>query len=312
MTPDMRGWHLFTHAGCMDGSASAILFMHAGGMEKNISFVPAGQVDEYIVDSPAWNDTSKELIFVDIAPTSEETAQALCGRRAIVIDHHITSKKFAGYPGFNIDVENKACGSENFRRWLVAGGLTKFERPAFKRFTTLIDDHDRWQMKIPFSIELPRLFSFVGQQNFTERFLNIEDRFYTDKLSYWSEFESEMMDILRDEQARRFEAVIGRFQVMTREHNGKTFNVGYVISGEINCSELLNTYLNKNPDVDVACQLNPDLNKVSLRSNGKINVSEWAKVFGGGGHKDASGHYLPDELVRKVADLIHDQDVRRG
>ena len=290
----------------MDGSASAILFQHAGGQKKNINFVQAGHVDEYVADSSAAKDPNKQLLFVDIAPAKDDTAIFLQSRgNAFVIDHHVTSSRFAGRPGFHIDVQNNACGCENFRQWLVKGGMEEFDKYPYRRFTQIIDDHDRWRQQIPFSMELPRFFSFIGQQEFTSRFMNVPERFAEEKDRYWSPFELEMMNILEREQARRFNSVMKRFEVVEREFEGRKIKVGYVISGEINCSELLNIYLNEHPDVDVACQINIDLNKVSLRSNGKANVSKWAGEWGGGGHVNASGHSLPDGLPRKVADLIH-------
>ena len=310
MQLDLRNFQLFTHAGCMDGSASAILFQHAGGLAKNINFVRAGGVDEYLADSAAAKDPNKQLLFVDICPTTDETAMFLQARgSAFVIDHHVSAKRFAARPGFYIDVENRACGCENFRQWLVRGGMDIFEQPQYRRFTRIIDDHDRWQLKIPFSMELPRFFSFIGQQEFTSRFMNVLERFDEEKEKYWSPFEQEMMNILEREQGRRFNSVLRRFVVMDREFEGRAIRVGYVISGEINCSELLNMYLTAHPDVDVACQINADLNKVSLRSNDSFNVSKWAAKWGGGGHVSASGHELPDELLRKVADLVHGENV---
>lgn len=310
MQLDLRNFHLFTHAGCMDGSASAILFQHAGGLAKNINWVRAGGVDEYLADCAVIKDPNKQLLFVDIAPTSDETAIFLTERgNAFVIDHHASAKHFAGRPGFLIDVKNQACGCENFRQWLVRGGMTKFSDKCFRRFTEVIDDHDRWQLKIPFSMELPRFFSFIGQQEFTSRFMNIPERFAEEQDSYWNEFEADMMTILRKEQSRRFHNVMKRFTVIDRQFKGQTKKFAYVISGEINCSELLNLYLSEHQDVDVAVQMNPDLNKVSLRSNGKVDIVEFVAPWGGGGHKDAGGQQLPDDLTRKVADLVHGENV---
>jgi oligoribonuclease NrnB/cAMP/cGMP phosphodiesterase (DHH superfamily) len=309
---DLRNFHLFTHAGCMDGSASAILFQHAGGDFKNIHWVRAGGVDEYLVDCAVIKDPNKQLLFVDIAPSSNETAMFLQSRgNAFVIDHHASAVQFAGRPGFIIDVKNAACGCENFRQWLVRGGMIEFNSAAWQRFTHVIDDHDRWQLKIPFSLELPRFFSFIGQQEFTSRFMNVPERFAVEKDDYWNSFESDMMTILRKEQARRFHSVLKRFVVTDRDVKGAKKKFAYVISGEINCSELLNQYLTLHPDVDVAVQMNPDLNKVSLRSNDKVDIVEFVAPWGGGGHKNAGGQQLPDDLTRKVADLVHGEDVRR-
>lgn len=48
-------------------------------------------------------------------------------------------------------------------------------------------------------------------------------------------------------------------------------------------------------------------NKVSLRSNGKVNVAKIAIAFGGGGHERASGFTMPEEYEvskKKLLDMI--------
>lgn len=302
---DLRNFKLFTHAGCLDGSAAAILFMHAGGLRKNITLVPAGSVEEYWESSSA-SKKFVPVLLVDIAPSTDNLAQKLANRTdTFVIDHHASAKRFSELDGFFIDVRNTACGSENFRQWLVYQGFEKFSEPSFQRFTEIIDDHDRWQRKIPFSMEQPKFFSFVGQNEFINRFMNVEERFAEEKDNYWTPFEKELMVLIQKEQERRFRSLLSRFMKITREHHGRKFVVGYSVNGEVNVSELLHMYLEENPDVDVACQINLDLNKVSLRSNDNVNITEYAGRYGGGGHKDAGGHPLPEDIVTHIANLVH-------
>ena len=48
--------------------------------------------------------------------------------------------------------------------------------------------------------------------------------------------------------------------------------------------------------------------KVSFRSKGDVNVDEIAKVFGGGGHREASGCFIknttPEKAEKEVLKLI--------
>ena len=115
---------LITHAGCMDGSAAAIMFMHAGGLKKNIRYVTPDKVDECIAESSVFKNPSNQVLFVDVCPHSDDAYDYLERRgNFTVIDHHKSGVKFAGRPGFLIDVDNKACGSENFRLWLAVRAL---------------------------------------------------------------------------------------------------------------------------------------------------------------------------------------------
>ena len=55
--------------------------------------------------------------------------------------------------------------------------------------------------------------------------------------------------------------------------------------------------------------------KVSLRSNGIVDVSEIAQSFGGGGHVRAAGVTMkgtPDEIIHAIAEQISAQLRERG
>ena len=50
--------------------------------------------------------------------------------------------------------------------------------------------------------------------------------------------------------------------------------------------------------------------KLSLRSNGKVNVSKIAVAFGGGGHVMAAGADMkesPEEIIRLLCDSVREQ-----
>lgn len=302
---DLSLHHLFTHAGCMDGSACAILFKHAGGKKENIHYVPAGRVDSFLADQWDKRYDLAPLLFVDIAPTDPESVDYLSHRNdVVVIDHHKSSEWLSGKHGFLIDVENSACGCELFRRWLVRHHMDRFETAPFKRFTGIVDDHDRWVRKVPFAMELPKFLSFVGQKDFVERFGDVEYRFGEAKESYWTPFEADLMRLVSRRQETAFRATLNKVQVRTIRWKGADVRVGYVISDEVNNSEMLNMYLSEHPEIDVACQISFGLQKVSFRSN-RIDLSEFTRQFGGGGHAAAAGHPLPDGLITQIIDRMH-------
>jgi len=301
----------------MDGSASAILFIHAGGLKKNIHYVQAGKLDE------AWEDSglvarADPVLIVDLSPNAMELAREMTRRpNTYVIDHHKTAERFALLLNFTISIGNEACGCELFRRWLVSNGFhavcrlspesnDTFTAQHYKRFTRLIDDHDRWQLKIPFSIKLPVFFSFVGQSDFVERFMNVETRFGEEKDSYWTPFEQDLINVIEKRQESKFAKLLTKFKVRPMQFQGRWIKVGYLVDGVVNNSELLNRYLLANPEVDVACQINFDLDKVAFRSRTPgVDVSALAAQWGGGGHQAASGHSFPDGIVNTVIGALH-------
>ena len=321
--PPMGDFHLYTHAGCMDGSASAILFRHAGGKKQNVHWIPAGRAEEEMKRSGPINDPNTPILMVDISPGSDDFARFLVARGNVwIIDHHISAKYLNGmHPNFFVDEANIACGCENFRQWLVENkimpidGWTRidtdnepaegFNAQCFVRFTRLVDDHDRWQLKIPFSIEMPKFFSFVGQKDFVERMMNVRERFAFEKNSYWSSFESDLMQLLKRIQESRYRSAFDKMQLMQRSFLGKQVMAAYIISDEVNNSEMLNLYLTEHPEVDVAIQISFGLQKVAMRSIDKVDVSEVCKKYGGGGHKNAAGHPLPKGMIHEIIGSTH-------
>jgi oligoribonuclease NrnB/cAMP/cGMP phosphodiesterase (DHH superfamily) len=305
---DLSKAHLFTHAGCMDGSASAILFCHAGGSMDRVHWVPAGHVEQFMFDySHMLQTTDTPVLLVDIAPTDIPFAKFLADRgNSYIIDHHASNLQLNGlHPDFFVDPTNAACGSENFRQWLVKKGHLKFRQDHFVRFCTLVDDHDRWIRKYPFSLEMPKFFSFVGQPDFVKRFMNVAERFRYERNSYWNEFEQDLMQLVNRVQNERYENLMDKFQVLHRNFCGKMVKVGYIITDEVNNSELLHKYLVEHPDVDVSCQISYGLQKVAMRSNDRVDVGAWCKQYGGGGHKNAAGHPLPKGQIFDIIRGMH-------
>lgn len=291
----------------MDGSGASILFTHAGGKKENVHWVAAGKFDEHIEDGKVITDPNVPILIVDISP-NDDGANFLHRRGNFqVIDHHKSAERFSNEPNFYISVGNLACGTEMFRMWLARFHDQKFERACYRRFASLIDDHDRWVRKQPMSIEMPRLFAFIGQKKFVEWFNDVEYRFEHEKPSYWLPHEKVLLDVLTESQQMRHEYLIkNKFTKLRRQGlAGDTVTIGYIVSAEVNCSELLHEYLNANPDVDIACQINLDIDKVSLRSNDRVDLSKFAKLYNGGGHKDAAGHGLPEGLIKKIIEELH-------
>ena len=313
MKMDLEKTHLITHAGCLDGAVSSILFMHAGGLKKNVHYVVAGQVEEFLSDGTLEGLRSAPLLIVDVCPTTQELAEKL-SRRAdtFVIDHHKTASKFQGLPGFLIDVQNSACGCENFRQWLVTRGFDEFDLYAYRRICEITDDHDRWQRKIPFSIEMPKLMSLIGQREFVERMSNVRTRFAEEKDSYWNAFEAELVPIISRSQDRRFDKLLDKFFVRDEDWSyGRRIRVGYLISSEINNSELMKRYLDRRLDVDVACQINLDLGKVGIRSRTSgVDVSDWAVAHGGGGHRAAAGYSIAGDITQRIVEELDKDAIR--
>jgi oligoribonuclease NrnB/cAMP/cGMP phosphodiesterase (DHH superfamily) len=306
---DLRRFHLFTHAGCMDGSACSILFQRAGGLKENVHYIVAGRVDQFLADQWERRWDTVPLIMVDIAPTNPISVDFLSHRsETVIIDHHSSNAGLAGTPNFIIDVKNDACGCENFRRWLVRNHFEQFEEPWFKRFTALVDDHDRWILQNPESLNLAKLLGFLGQKDFVERFYNVEARFALHMDTPWTQFEKDLIALINRRQAVQYRSMLNKMQVLEKPIDGRNVKIGYVISDEINNSEMLNYFLEQRPEIEVAVQINFGLQKVAMRSrnpNPTVDVARLCRQFGGGGHATASAHPLPPGLIKEILERMH-------
>jgi len=319
--PPMGDFHFYTHAGCMDGSAAAILFRHAGGKKQNIHWVPAGRAEEEMKKSGPINDPNIPILMVDISPGSVDFARFLVARGNVwIIDHHVTAIYLNGmHPNFFVDEKNEACGCENFRRWLVRNNIVPneefmvhdsrpftFDSEHYRKLTMYIDDHDRWQHKHPWSMEIAKFFAFVGQKDFVERFMNLDNRFgLVNRTEYWTPFEKDLMKLLTRIQESKYRSAFEKMQVVDRNFFGRTYRTAYIISDEVNNSEMLNLYLKEHDEVDLAVQISFGLQKVALRSIDRVDVSAIAQKYGGGGHKNAAGHPLPKGMIQEIIGGTH-------
>jgi len=276
--------------------------MAAGGKQENIIFVIPDRTDETIAELP---QDGRPLLLVDVSVHTEEAVVNL--RRIAtfqVIDHHHTARWLAGKQGFIIDTENSACGCEMFRRWLVQTGFDEFDTLPWRRFTLLIDDYDRWKKRDPDSMRMARFFSLIGGEEWLKR-INPRTRFLGSR-DVFSPAEDEFLRISEAALEARLKRTVERFIVQQRRFGGVgDVKIAYIISGEANVSELLMRYLDEHPEVDVACQINPDRNTLSLRSKGKVDITKLAAVYGGGGHRDAGGHPLPDGFYQSIIEQVH-------
>ncbi len=288
----LRDSVLVTHKSCLDGSGCAIMFLRSGG--KDVKFVAAGMLERFVKDDPLFQ-SDKFLIFADIGFNSSKYSDVLDKRgNCVLIDHHKTSLHMDGRYWANIDMD--ACGTELLRRYL------KMDFATDKFFANVIDDHDRWIGNIPEGHDLAMLMSFLGQQEFIERF---RERCTS---NFERMFDSEDLRLVAILKRRRDEFIDEAMKhVRTRDVIicNRAFRIGYVITDDSNTSMLLMELLKRRSDVQVAAQIMMGHEKVSLRSRGDFDVSELAQRFGGGGHAAASGHLITKSLIDDLIGEIH-------
>ena len=294
---DMSNVVLLTHKGCLDGCGCALLFLKNGGKKENIKYIAAGTLEKIILEDPLL-DSNKFLLFADIGLNhdNEDAINKLEKRgNCIIIDHHKTSASLKKREWCIIDSDNggTACGTELLRRYLQ---LEDFDS---KRISTIIDDYDRWQLKIPESMQLATFMTWCGQDEFVSL---MQNRNFSNGV--FTESEKNILRIIELRRDENINKAIHKAIHKTILINNKIVKIAYVISNEANASLLLGTLLNKYQDLDCAAQINFDKG-VSLRSRNGYDVSSMAKIFGGGGHAGASAHPFKKDFIKNIIEEVH-------
>ena len=286
---------LVTHAGCMDGSGCAIMFLRAGGLKENIKYAAAGMVERFLKNNLEQLG-DKFIIFADIGLSQDRDSyiEMLTKRgNCVLLDHHKTCLHMTGLPWCRVDMN--FCGTELLRQYL---GL---EDKSSKALATLIQDHDLWLRKDPNSEALATFSVFAGQDELVERFVNRDV-----SLGVFTELESQMMKIVASRRDKIIDALLKKVIVKQLNWgNNNSVKMGYIISSEMNSSLLLDRALEADKTLQVACQLNLERGSASLRSRSGYDVSELAKYFGGGGHAAASGHRISESIIKGIVEEIH-------
>jgi oligoribonuclease NrnB/cAMP/cGMP phosphodiesterase (DHH superfamily) len=311
---------LVTHKGCMDGAGCAIMFMLAGGKRENIHYVAAGMVERFVKKDPVFQ-SNKFLIFADVGLNTPKYAEVLERRgNLVLIDHHDTSLHLLGRHWAEIEEKNQRCGTMMLRDYLIriddenkVGFGRRLKSTSYRIFAESIDDHDRWlRQKLPFSEDLATFMVFVGQQDFITRFADPKDRICQNIALgrgkvYFTQFEDDIINIL---DRRRDEAIEEAMKKVTVKEiklsDGTQVIGGFVVTNEPNISLLLNRLLEVYPQVQMAVSVCIEKGAVGIRSRaGELDVGRIAGLLGGGGHKGAAGHRLPQDLSEVILEHIY-------
>ena len=291
---DFEKTKLLTHKGCMDGSVCSIVFQAAGGRSDNVSYVSPGiAVDNAAKDICKFYDGL--LIIADLS-VSEEVAEYLNFRGNVyLLDHHKTALKLSKYNWCTIDEKNEKCGSMLLYNFVTRNASNPFSVVKLKELVTLADDHDRWIKQYPKTEDLKYLHDFLKQQKFVKRFIN-------DPRVVLSSIEAEFIEHEKDQEKEYIDEVVSKAVFVDNLVDGKLYKIAYALCGNYQ-SNVGHQLLNDGADLAVLI----DKEKVSLRSNDRVDCSVIAELNLGGGHRGASGVRLEGILGKSLLDLVKEK-----
>lgn len=223
----------------------------------------------------------KEIYFIDYSLKIQEMLNLASKNKVILIDHHLSSKETADLLiGSVFDDKHSAA----FLSWEYFQDGKK--APLIVRY---VEDYDIWKFKLPYSKELTTVLNLY---NFNFKVWDKLAKMFQDKTK-------------RKELIKKGRAIVDYQKSLIGELSDKgqeVFFEGYdaiAVNSPILSSEIGNHIYTKTGKIGIVWSYKGKKSPkiyVSLRGNGKINLSELAKKFGGGGHKASAGFAIDGNI----------------
>lgn len=261
------------HKDCADGFGAAWAAYKKFGTRAEYIGV------EYRTTPPKLKN--KQIYLVDFCYDEPEMNQLIKNNQNItVIDHHQSREKMMGKIIMNYSFDLKRSGA-------VLTWQYFHPKKRMPRLLLHIEDVDLWKFKLPFTKEI---VATLGMHNFDFRVWdrlakNIENAKKRQKIIETGRILLKYQDKLIEDIAKK------AYRVNFGKHEALAINS----STSILHSQLGNFLVQRGYPVAIVWYRTKDRIKVSLRSDGKVDVAKLAEKYGGGGHKAASGFSLSAE-----------------
>ncbi|PIR07177.1 phosphohydrolase [Candidatus Jorgensenbacteria bacterium CG_4_10_14_0_8_um_filter_39_13] len=195
-------------------------------------------------------------------------------KKLVVIDHHISAAADVKSVPFHVYSPNHSGA--------VLAWKYFHSRQFLPRILKYIEDVDLWHFKIPQTREV-----FAALTSFDYNFKKW-DKFAVDlEKPVWRKQKIAIGKIILQNENKLIEKIIKNAQLV-KISGYKTL----AVNSPIFDSEIGHALAKKFPPMGIVWFVKNGRRKFSLRSDGKVDVSEIAKCFGGGGHKAAAGFTL--------------------
>lgn len=297
------------HGGCTDGFASAAC---AYIFNKNIYFVPGYHVVssnkkqlEYILSICR----NKNVLLVDFCyPLNYIQSLIKVSKDLLILDHHKTAKENMetiedrykhfdmSHSGAYLAYEFFLVNSSESQSRMISSSSSNNDLHVSSKipplFIQYVEDHDLWKHELPYSEEVSHAIQSIG----------FDMTRYIEFIQDDSLINSVLVPLgttIKSCNDKRIENMIKHVHPIFIQitHGGPCYFTALVNTNYLQ-SEVGNALILKFPLLDFACtfSIEPHNNttKFSLRSAvDRADCSQIAKMFGGGGHRNAAGMTLP-------------------
>jgi len=311
----VENYKLLTHKACMDGSASAIAFISAGGRIENVVFTNPNHEESDEKLRKIIDDGYVDILIADCSISYEfakEIDSVYKNLNITLLDHHKTAIPLAEFDWCYIDKENTASGAKMLFEYLqheykhLYKDETQFTNNYYKSFFNLVDDHDRWCKNYPESEDLAILHSVQGQKMFIDIFRHPRssdcEHFTLKQEKFLINLEKEKIAEMIEDKKRAV-----KNSIVTKNIKGKDYRFGF-IGGAAKYTSQIAEAMYSDPILNLDAVVLVSVESISMRCRKDVDLdlSEIAKINNGGGHKSASGFLLASLLGKSLIEFVSD------
>lgn len=263
---------VFYHKNCLDGLASAWAAWKK--FEDKAEYIPLNYQAPF-----DKNIKGKKIYFLDVSPNRkilENLKKNDC--EIVIIDHHLSAKN-------NLDLVSSGSFIMRLNMKHSASVLTWqyfFPEKKIPKSLLYIEDIDLWKFRKRFSREIVASIdlSDIDFKKFNRLTSDIENKERRKKYIRTGKKVVEDQDKLIEQIVEKAKKVkIGKIKTLA-------------VSSSILISEIGDALIKKLSPMAIIWFKAGETRRISLRSNGKVDVSKIAEKYGGGGHKCAASFVI--------------------
>ncbi len=296
---------LISHIADPDGVTNAVL----GKLvfkDIDIKLTELNDVDKLLKEGIESNQYDN--IYITDLNMTEEMAKYIdkeeeLKKKVHVFDHHISQISLNKYSFIDVIVEKnnrKECGTSLFYNYLLSISDNEILRKnSTKKIVNLvrsIDTFDFQEISKDEAFTIQKLFSIFGRDKYIDYLINYvtnNDEFILDG----------SLKLIIDTENDRVKRYVEQKEQEMYKVKIDGYNAGLVYAEDYRTE--LGDYLNtKYKDIlDFIIIINVS-RSISLRGQGKVDLSVLSTKYGGGGHKNAAGIKLPKDFLKNITNLI--------
>ena len=288
---------LITHDD-LDGISCGILGTHFLGDKIDVTYCCNDKVNDEFVK--ALNGDYDEIWVTDLSINKENADKVEKQNIPVVLlDHHKSALWLDKYSFAKVEIVNDlnqpTCGTELFYNFLLnrykIQGAKNNNIQSYVERVRRYDTYEWVELNDIQSKNLNDLLGIYGKEQFIE---NTVIKLNNPKMELFTKFELRLLDIRKDEIRRTIQWK-NKTLIKTKFEG---YNVGVIFADKFT-SEIGNVLCEIHKDIDFIMMI--AFGSISLRGKDKVDLSEIAKKFGGGGHFNAAGFPID---TNKITELI--------